>query len=434
MPDKNNLEQDTEKRRFIHEKIVRPKLSRAQIFRRFFFLCFSAVLFGLLAAATFVMSEPFARKYLAADDEPESEPISIPKDEPETTSPAVREETTQEESEPLEEVVRNEVEKYEFSVDELEAMYASLNDVAKEADKGIVTIHSVKTQMDWFNNPVETAGMYAGVIVEATAEEYLILAPGAAVEEADALEITFADGTQVSGQLKGADSISDMAVISVEAGAVSEKAAAQISVLELGNSYSASQGDLVIACGSPAGVVHSIATGQIAYVAKNMPVVDGSSRLFYTTVSANVPQGTFLLNTDGQLIGWATQDFAEECGAMTAVYSLSDYKTVLEKLYNGIPAPYFGITGQEVSEAMRQDGLPQGIYINQISADSPAYDAGIQNGDVITAIGEEEIVTMRDFQNCLEKLSAGTTVTVEIQRYGRESYSPIEYEVTIGAR
>ena len=116
------------------------------------------------------------------------------------------------------------------------------------------------------------------------------------------------------------------------------------------------------------------------------------------------------------------------------VYSLSDYKAVLEKLYNGIPAPYFGITGQEVSETMRQSGLPLGVYVNQVSADSPAYNAGIQNGDVITRIGEGKIVTMKDFQNCLETLSAGETVKVEIQRYGRESYSPIEYDVTIGAR
>ena len=326
------------------------------------------------------------------------------------------------------------MEKYQFSIDELEAMYASLNDLAKEADKGIVTIHSVKTQMDWFNNPVETSGMYAGAIVEATDEEYLILAPCAAVENADSLEITLADGTQAAGQLKGADSISGMAVISVAAEAVSEKTATQIKVLELGNSYAAAQGDLVFACGSPAGVVHSISTGQISYVAKNMPVVDGSSRLFYTTVNANVPQGTFLLNTDGQLIGWATQDYAEENGFITMVYSLSDYKAVLEKLYNGIPAPYFGITGQEVSETMRQSGLPLGVYVNQVSADSPAYNAGIQNGDVITRIGEEKIVTMKDFQNCLETLSAGETVKVEIQRYGRESYSPIEYDVTIGAR
>ena len=141
--------------------------------------------------------------------------------------------------------------------------------------------------------------MYAGAIVEATDEEYLILAPCAAVENADSLEITLADGTQAAGQLKGADSISGMAVIRVAAEAVSEKTAAQIKVLELGNSYAAAQGDLVFACGSPAGVVHSISTGQISYVAKNMPVVDGSSRLFYTTVNANVPQGTFLLNTDG---------------------------------------------------------------------------------------------------------------------------------------
>ena len=436
MPDKNNLEQDSEKRRFINEKIVKPKRSRTQIFRRFLLLCFCAVLFGLLAAVTFAVSEPLARKYLTPEEASESSSISIPKDEPDTTAAttAPPETTTESESEPLEEVVRSEVEKYQFSIDDLEVMYASLTQLAKEADKGIVTVHSVKTQMDWFNNPVETSGMYAGAIVAATADEYLILAPGKAVENVDSLEITLADGTQVTGQLKGADSIANMAVIRVDAEEIDEKTASQIRVLELGNSYSVSQGDLVVACGSPAGVVHSISTGQISYVAKNIPVVDGTSRLFYTTVNANVLQGTFLLNTAGQLIGWATQDYTEESGSAAVVYSLSDYKSVLEKLYNGIAAPYFGITGQEVSEAMRQNGLPLGIYVSQTAADGPAYNAGIQNGDVITRIQEEEIVTMKDFQNSLEKLSAGETVKVEIQRDGRESYAPIEYDVTIGAR
>ena len=64
----------------------------------------------------------------------------------------------------------------------------------------------------------------------------------------------------------------------------------------------------------------------------------------------------------------------------------------------------------------------------------PAYNAGIQSGDIITRLGMAELATMKDFQNCLDKLSSGDVVTVEIQRYGQNRYTPIEYEVTIGAR
>ena len=435
MPDKNNLENDAEKRRFINEKIVRPKRSRGQVFGRFLLLCLGAVLFGILAAVTFAVSEPVVRKYFTEENQGESSSISIPTDEPESSTMAETEETTtQEVTEPLEEVVRSEVEKYQFSIEDLEAMYANLSQLAKEADKGIVTVHSLKTEMDWCNNPVETSGLYAGAIIAASPEEYLILTVEQAVESADSLEITLYDGTQVMGQIKGTDSVTGLAVISVAAESLDEKTADQIKILELGNSYTVSQGDMVFACGSPAGVIHSVSSGQVSYVAKNIPVVDGASRLFYTTVNAAVSQGTFLFNTKGQLIGWATSDYPVEGDAMTVMYSLSDYKAMLEKMTNGIQAPYFGITGQEVPEAMRQNGLPPGVYVSQTQVNGPAYNAGIQNGDVITRIGEKEIVTMKDFQNCLDELTAGEAVEVEIQRYGRENYSPIEYRVTIGAR
>lgn len=119
---------------------------------------------------------------------------------------------------------------------------------------------------------------------------------------------------------------------------------------------------------------------------------------------------------------------------MTVVRALSDYKSVLEKLSNGITAPYLGIMGQEVPESKRQEGMPLGIYISRAIADGPAYNAGIQSGDILTKLGENSIVTMRDFQNYLDKLKTGENVIVQIQRFDREEYVEMEYEVTVGAR
>ena len=90
MPDKdgrdNGPDNGEEKRRFIYEKIVRPRLSKTQIVKRLLFLGVSAVLFGALAAVTFVVSAPLAKKYLVEEETEESSTISIPKDEPETTT------------------------------------------------------------------------------------------------------------------------------------------------------------------------------------------------------------------------------------------------------------------------------------------------------------------------------------------------------------
>ena len=87
---------------------------------------------------------------------------------------------------------------------------------------------------------------------------------------------------------------------------------------------------------------------------------------------------------------------------MTTVVAISDYKGILERLSNGIPAPYFGIKGQEVSPAMEESGMPHGIYVTATVTDSPAYNAGIQAGDIITWMNGEQVGNMKDFQNLVE--------------------------------
>lgn len=83
---------------------------------------------------------------------------------------------------------------------------------------------------------------------------------------------------------------------------------------------------------------------------------------------------------------------------------------------------------------MQEQGVPEGIYITESIADGPAYSAGIQNGDIITRIQTDDIVSIRDFQVCLENVQSGENVTVVVQRKGIDEYKEIEYSVTIGAR
>lgn len=445
MADKDNLDEQPNKRRFINEKIVKPKPTASQLVRRLLFFAFSAALFGAIAAVTFVVSQPLAKRYLTAGESTESTTISIPRDEPESTAPATEpstetapepetELTTAEETQPVEERVREELENYDFSIADLEKMYSSVAELTKEIDKGIVTINSVKTQVDWFNNPVETSGLFAGAVVASAGEYYSILTTIGAVEDADALEVTLADGSVVSGELKSVDPISGFAVIGILSSQLDESMKENINVLELGNSFSVKQSELVIAGGSPAGIVGSYSIGDISYIARNVSVVDGVSRFFYSSVKGNASLGTFLFNTRGQIIGLVTEDHQKEGSEMTAIRGISDYKGILEKMFNNMQAPYFGIMGQEVPEHKREEGMPAGIYVSRTLSESPAYDAGIQNGDIIVEIQDGEITTMRDFQTCIDGLSSGDSVKVVVERYGREDYTPIEFQVTIGAR
>lgn len=437
MPEKNDPgRKQGEKRQFINEKIVRQPLTRGQILKRLLAFFFVAVLFGVVAAISFAVSRPFAVRYLGDETTQPESSISIPKDELYETLPEqAEEESTTQETEPIEEQVQSAIEKYRYSVDDLNSLYASLRGLAQKASKGIVLVHSVKQNVDWFDNPVETTGVYAGAVVASTRRELLILTPEAAVGQADSIKVTFEDGTEVDGRIKQKDRVSGMAVVSVDIDSVGESTWKTVETLALGNSYTLKQGDLIVAVGSPAGMVHSIDYGFISYVMKNAQVVDGVRRVLYSDICANTQMGTFFVNTSGELVGWATQELQTDSNQhMTEVMGISDYKGILERLSNGISAPYIGIYGQEVGAEMTNQGLPQGVYVQNCVPDGPAYNAGIQNGDVITKIDEREITSMKEFQAALENLASDQTVSIVVARNGRDQYAELEFQVVVGAR
>lgn len=453
MPEKNDPgKKQGEKRQFINEKIVRQPLTRGQILKRMLAFFCVAVLFGVVAAVSFVVAKPLAVRYLGDETTQPESSISIPKDEVPDTLPEQTEEVyTTQETEPIEDQVQSAIEKYRYSVDDLNSLYGSLRSLAQKAGKGIVLVHSVKQDVDWFDNPVETTGAYAGAVIASTRRELLILTPEAAVGKADSIKVMFEDGTEVDGRVKQKDQVSGMAVVCVNIDDVGESTWKTVETLALGNSYTLKQGDLVIAVGSPAGMVHSIDYGFISYVTKNAQVVDGVRRALYSDICANTQMGTFLINTSGELVGWATEELKSDSNQhMTEVMGISDYKGILERLSNGLSAPYIGIYGQEVGagttnqglaqglpQGLPQElpqGLPQGLYVQNCVPDGPAYDAGIQNGDVITRIDDREIRSMKDFQAALDNLATGQTVSVVVERNGRDQYAELEFQVTVGAR
>ncbi len=440
MPDKNRADdKKTEPRRFINEKIVKQPMSKRMILKRAFGLLLTAALFGVVAAVTFVVSKPVAERYLVKETTKEIIPVTIPKDEPEPTTtatvPVETEPTTARETEPIEDVLNSMMEQYPFDIDDLNTIYSSLRTVVLKADKGIVTVHSVKTQTDWFNNPVENTDLYAGAIIASANDELLVLTPEGAVEDAEAIKVAFSDGTEVQGTIKQTDKLSGMAVVSVPMVDLGRALLDETEVIELGNSYSVKQGDLIVAIGSPTGMVHSTGYSFISFITKNVQITDGMTRILYTDMNSNAATGTFLMNTSGQIIGWVTDEYKNDNNInMTAAMAISDYKSILVKMFNGLPYPYFGIKGQEVSAVMNEQGMPLGVYIVDINNDSPAYNAGIQCGDIIIAMDEEQIVTMKDFQVKLEAAVPGDIINVLVSRNGRDEYKEIEYQVTIGAR
>ena len=167
------------------------------------------------------MTRPIMEQ-LSDGNKPTASAVSIPKDELESSAEAQETERASEtETEPVEEMVQSALEHYRYTVDDLNSLLNSLRSKALAVDKSVVVVHSVQQNTDWFDNPVETTGLYAGVIIAKTSQELLILTPEDAVEQADSIKVTFENGNDVSGHMKQKDTTSGMAIVSVSAGDIS---------------------------------------------------------------------------------------------------------------------------------------------------------------------------------------------------------------------
>ena len=422
-------------RDFISEKIVRPAPSRKQVGTRMATAACAGVIFGVVSAVCFVLTRPILEQ-LSAGNRPTTSAISIPKDELESPVEAIENERVAEtETEPVEEMVQTALEKYRYTVDDLNSMLNSLRGKAQTADKSVVVVHSVQQNTDWFDNPVETTGLYAGMIIAKTSQELLVLTPEAAVEQADSIKVTLGNGNDVSGHMKQKDAISGQAIVSISVQDISATQLRDLEPIPLGNSYQVQQGDLIAAVGSPAGVVHSMDYGFVSYVVRSNPMVDQHCRMLYSNILADAGKGTFLVNTNGELVGWAQEpDSPEASDRVTEVFGISNYKGVLEKLSNGQAVPCIGIVGQEVTDAQVENGLPAGIYVMNAVTDKPAYNAGIQNGDILTELAGEPVTSMKEYQAALDKMTCGQVVHVTVARNGRDTYTELEFDVTVGSR
>ena len=250
------------------------------------------------------------------------------------------------------------------------------------------------------------------------------------------MQVRFTGYATAEAYLKQTDSANGIAVIAVRVADLDSSMLSLITPIPLGNSLVVTQGQPIIAIGRPLGYDRSVAYGIISYTNSSVPAVDSMIRLLQTDIPSSDEARGMLINTSGELIGWLTTKYSSSStdGFLTAI-SLSDLKPVIEKMSNGKAMATLGIRGQNVTaDISEKQQMPMGVYVTKCLTDEPAYDAGIQSGDILTAIGNVVIVSLKDMQNCLEGLEPGDTVTVTVKRYGNEEYTEFTFDVTLQAR
>lgn len=318
---------------------------------------------------------------------------------------------------------------YKPGVSEFDSLYSGLKSVMADVNKSIVTIEVSQDGMTW--DYISDTGVM-GFIAAEDDYSFYILTTKQFVEE-KFLSVIFNDGTVADGTYITGDTTTNLAIVAVDKTVFPGEIPQTIKVAVLGNSYIVQQGDPVIAVGSIYGqsgmVVYTTATS----VAGSIMDTDCSYRMISTDIASGEDDSGIIVNTKGEIVGIVPYHNEAISGKIINSYGISELKRLIERLINGKVTPYVGISPQTVTTVMKDVyGMPDGIYVSLVEDGSPAFYSGIQSGDIITAVGDETVNSVRSFQNVVFSLEPGNDTTVFISRPGKDGYRNIEITLQIG--
>lgn len=376
--------------------------------------------FGVVACVAFAVCRPWAESAFLK----KQEKVTIPGDE------MAEEDEGADVSEDSEE---GQEEQKTFTVENYREMQKSLTEVATEAGKCVVTVE-VSGNHDTLESQEENPDSVSGVIIWKNWSEVLIAAPARILANEGDLMITFCDHRTYSATLKKEDKNSQIAIFSVGTSEVKEATKNQIKEAILGNSNLMSKGMPVITLGNQFGYTDGSGYGIISSTGNYTSSADRQYRLLTTDITAAENGSSILFNVDGEVIGIADQSVTgRDSKNLVTGYAISGIKEIIELLSNGNGVPYLGIWGIEVTEEISEaQGIPRGVYVKEIEADSPAMSAGIQNGDIVVKMDGKDIRTPYEYQNQLSKCKTGEEIQLTVQRIGSEEYVEIPFKVTVG--
>ncbi len=409
--------QEKEDFAFIKEKIKQKPVNKKRLFRQGMYTVGFAVLFGAVSCFVFVLLYPVVEEWLHPRQDPF---ISIPEDEMGTEELFGTEDISTEEKEAV--LDPPEAELPPVVVKELElADYQSLQNkiyaIGKEANCSVVTVTGVVSDTDWYNNLYESNGQASGIIIGDNGSELLVLTEHKLVMAATQIQVTFIDEITVNAALKKYDGNTGIAILSVPLQSIGEDTKNRIDYAKLGNSLTVEQGNIAIAIGSPLGTNYSIGTGNITSVGNVIQTADATYTVFTTDIAGNSNSSGALLNLNGEIVGLVMQDYNENLdnNTLTAI-SISELKKIIEMLSNGRDIPYLGLKVLAVTEEIaKENDLAQGIYIKEVMLESPAFEAGLQSGDVIVKMGGEEIYTVPTYESKVLELEQPIEIVVSRQ-------------------
>ena len=251
------------------------------------------------------------------------------------------------------------------------------------------------------------------------------------VRGGDAFLVTLNDQTQLEAKLVGADPTKDIAVLKVL------KGAEKLVPLRAGNLDALQVGQKTIAIGNPFGLDHTMTTGVISALGRQVQGIGGVTiRDMIQTDAAINPgnSGGPLLDSDGSVIGMNTMIFSRTGGSAGIGFAVpvSFIKRIVPQIiaHGKVVRPGMGISILNAVQKYYAVGDVPGCVINEVFADGPAAKAGLRGlrrgpggrvipGDIIVGIDAHKVTDFDDLYNAFDRYSPGDKVTVRVLRQGK---------------
>ncbi len=309
--------------------------------------------------------------------------------------------------------------------------------VAAQVSPSVVQVNVQAVQATPFG-PQQGQGLGSGVIYRGDGyiitNNHVVAPPGG--QEADEVNIAFADGSTERGEVVGRDPSTEIAVVRVDRDDLPAARFREGSDLLVGQ--------LAVTIGSPSGFQSTVTSGVISGLNREVPAEYTGGRqdqALVNLIQTDAPispgsSGGALVDRDGEIVGINVAYLPPETRAESIGFAIpSDTAiSVADQLIETgrVSSPFLGIRNAELTpEIAEQFGLSDetGVIIVEVEPGGPAADAGLRREDVITALDSTEVEGSGDLLGALRDYRPGDTITLTVLRGGSGSEESVEVEL-----
>ncbi|MCH1868002.1 S1C family serine protease [Nocardioides sp. CFH 31398] len=247
--------------------------------------------------------------------------------------------------------------------------------------------------------------------------------------EGGSLTISFDDGTLAPATIIGTDPATDTALIKAEG-------MSDLPVIDVGSSDATEVGQAVVAVGSPYGLQSTVTAGIVS--ALRRPIVipsveDPDQNSVYGAIQTDAAinpgnSGGALVNMGGELIGInssielaRSSEGSGDLGSIGIGYAIpvDDVKDIVEEMRNG-ETPTHARLGVATNDELTEEDVPSGALVSEVESGQAAEEAGIEEGDVITRLGDIPVISSNGLIAAVYAFRPGETADVVVDRDGEQ--------------